>query len=384
MELENQYSGWVGRRPIQIVSGKGALVYDAEGKEYIDCIGGNGVAITGHSHPKIVQAIKNQAEKLIVCPTILYNEVRGQLYKRLAEVTPPGLTKSFLGNSGAEAVEAALKLARRHTGKIEIIAMKNGFHGRTMGALSVTWNPKYRKPFQPLIPGISHVPFGNVEAVTNAITKQTAAVIVEPIQGEAGVIIPSNTYLKELREICNAHDVLLIFDEVQTGWGRTGKLFAGHGHWDVIPDIMTLSKAIAGGIPMGAMIAKNEIFDSLKTGEHFSTFGGNPLSCAAALASIDVIQNEKLVEKSAENGAYLLEQLRSHLKGKKTIREIRGKGLFIAIEMKFKVVPILKRAISEGVLLLTSGLNTIRMLPPLVISRKQIDQVVNVLEKIIE
>lgn len=369
---------------MQIVSGKGAILYDAQGNEYIDCIGGNGVAITGHCHPKIVQAIKEQAEKLIVCPTILYNDVRGRLYERLAQITPPALTKTFLSNSGAEAVESALKLARRHTQRTEIIAMKKGFHGRTMGALSATWNPKYRKPFQPLVPDIKHVTFGDIDSIKEAISEKTAAVLVEPIQGEAGVIIPPDDYLKELRELCTKHDALLIFDEVQTGFGRTGKLFAGYGHWNVVPDIMTLSKAIAGGVPMGAMIAKAEIFDSLKTGEHYSTFGGNPLAAAAALASIDVILSEELVEQSEKNGKYLLNQLQERLSSKKTVREIRGRGLFVAIELKFKVVPILKQAISEGVLFLTSGLTIIRMLPPLIITQQQINRVVEVLEKTID
>ncbi|MFX0133185.1 MAG: aspartate aminotransferase family protein, partial [Candidatus Hodarchaeota archaeon] len=268
---EDIYSGWVSKRPIEIIRGKGVYLYDKNGNEYIDCIGGNGVAIIGHSHPKLVEAIKKQAEKLIICPTLLYNDVRAKLYKKLAEITPDPLLKSFLSNSGAESVECAIKIAKRYTGKPEIIAMKHAFHGRTSGALSATWNPKYKKPFEPLVPKFKHVPFGDVEAIKNAISEETAAIIVEPIQGEAGVIIPPTNFLKELREVCNEKNVLLIIDEVQTGFGRTGKLFASFGHWGVVPDILCLAKAVSSGIPMGVTIAKPKIFDSIKPGEHYST-----------------------------------------------------------------------------------------------------------------
>ena len=258
--LEDTYSGWIAKRPIEIVKGKGVYLYDKSDNKYIDCIGGNGVAIIGHSHPRLIEAIKKQAEKLIICPTLFYNEIRAKLYKKLAEITPDPLLKSFLSNSGAESVECAIKLAKRHTGKPEIIAMKHAFHGRTSGALSATWNPKYKKPFEPLVPKFKHVPYGNIGAIKKNITEETAAIITEPIQGEAGVIIPPNDFLKELREVCDENNIILIIDEVQTGFGRTGKLFACYGHWNVVPDILCLAKAVSGGIPMGVTIAKPEIY----------------------------------------------------------------------------------------------------------------------------
>ncbi|MHA1380423.1 MAG: aspartate aminotransferase family protein [Candidatus Helarchaeota archaeon] len=382
-KLEDTYSGWVSKRNIEIIRGKDIFLYDKDGKEYIDCIGGNGVAIIGHSHPKLIEAIKKQVEKLIICPTILYNDVRAKLYKKLAEITPAPLSKSFLSNSGAEAVEAALKLAKRHTGKPEIIAMKHAFHGRTHGALSATWNPKYRKPFEPLLPKFKHVSYGDIVAVKNGITDETAAIIVEPVQGEAGVIIPPPEFLKELREVCDDKDILLIFDEVQTGFGRTGKLFAGYGHWNVVPDIMCLAKAISGGIPMGVTIAKPDVFDSLKPGEHYSTFGGNPLACAAALASIDIIIGEKLPEKSEKNGKYFLEQLKLRLEGNRLLREIRGLGLMIAIELRLKVKQYLIEAIKKGVLFLTSGKTIFRLMPPLTIKKSEINNILDVIEQIL-
>ncbi len=383
-KLEDTFSGWVSKRPIEIVRGKGVYLYDANGKEYIDCIGGNGVCIIGHGHPKLVEAIKKQAEKLIICPTILYNDVRARLYRKLAEITPDPLSKSFLSNSGAESVECAIKLAKRHAGKPEIIAMKRAFHGRTHGALSATWNPAYKKPFEPLVPKFKHVSYGDVEAVKESISPETAAIILEPVQGEAGVIIPPPGFLKGLREICDDEKILLIFDEVQTGFGRTGKLFAGHGHWNVVPDIMCLAKAVSGGIPMGVTIAKPEVFDSLKPGEHYSTFGGNPLASAAALASIDIIIGEKLPEKSEKNGKYFLDQLKSRLEGNELIREIRGLGLMIAIELRTKVKKYILDALKKGVLFLTSGKTTIRMLPPLIIEKSEIDKIINVIEQILK
>ncbi|MFX1449883.1 MAG: aspartate aminotransferase family protein [Promethearchaeota archaeon] len=381
---EDIYSGWVSKRPIEIIRGKGVYLYDKNGNEYIDCIGGNGVAIIGHSHPKLIEVIKKQAEKLIICPTLFYNDVRSKLYETLAEITPDPLSKSFLSNSGAESVECALKLAKRHTGKPEIIAMKQAFHGRTAGALSATWNPKYKKPFEPLVPKFKHVTYNDIVAVKNSLTEETAAIILEPVQGEAGVIIPSENYLKELRELCNDKNILLIIDEVQTGFGRTGKLFASYGHWNVTPDILCVAKAISGGIPMGATIAKPEIFDSIKTGEHYSTFGGNPFASAAALASIEIIIGEKLPEKAEENGKYFLNQLKIRLGENRLIRDIRGIGLMIAIELRLKVKKYLLAALQKGVLFLTSGKTTIRILPPLILEKREIDRIIDVLEEILK
>ncbi len=238
IELENKYSPSIfPKRPIVIIKGEGTLVWDIDGKEYLDCVGGNGVCLIGHSHPKLVKAIEKQAKKLITCPYIFYNDQRANLFEKLAKSTPKRLEKTFLSNSGAEAVECSIKVARKYTGKKRIIAMKRGFHGRTLGALSATWNPKYRNPFEPLVPGFSHVPFGDLEAAKKAIVDDTAAILTESVQGEAGIIPAPEGFLAGLRELCDSKDILLIIDEVQSGLGRTGEFLACN-HWNVVPDIL--------------------------------------------------------------------------------------------------------------------------------------------------
>ncbi len=371
------------KRPVVIVRGKGALLWDAEGREYIDCVAGHGVSITGHCHPKIVEAIKMQAEKLITCSGILYNDVRAELVEKIAKIVPKGLTRSFLSNSGTEAVECAIKVARRYTGKKEIIAMTKGFHGRTLGALSATWEKKYREPFEPLVPGFNHVRFGDAEEVREAINENTAAVLVEPVQGEAGVNPAPDGYLKELREICDEKDVLLIFDEVQTGFGRTGEMFACM-HWGVTPDIMTMAKGIAGGVPMGATVAKEEVMNSLKESEHASTFGGNPLACATANATIDVIIEEKLPQRSKELGLHLKGKLETIRENSKAVKEVRALGLMIGVELRFRVKDYVLKSLEKGLLVLTSGLTILRLLPPLVIEKEQIDKTAEILAEVLE
>jgi len=379
--LEETYSGWVVRRPLQIVSGKGVIVKDINGKEYIDCVGGNGVCITGHSHPKIIQAINDQASKLITSPTIFYNDVRAKLYENLARITPKSLTKSFLCNSGTESVECAIKLARKATGKLEIIAMKRGFHGRTLGALSATWNPKYRKPFLPPESEIKHVRYGDIQDLKENISEKTGAILLEAIQGEGGIIIPPEGYLKEVRQVCNDDNILLIIDEVQTGFGRSGKMFACE-HEGIEPDVMTMAKGIAGGIPMGATIAKAEIFDKLKPGEHYSTFGGNPLACAAANTTIDIIESEELLKNSSELGKKLLTGLKDSLLNKKIVKDVRGRGLFIAIELRVKNREFVLKALNEGLLCLTSQKTILRLLPPLVITEAQVEKIIKIMNDI--
>ncbi len=379
--LEETYSGWIIKRPIQLISGKAALVKDINGKEYIDCVGGNGVCITGHSHPKIIQAINEQSSKLITCPTIFYNDQRAKLYENLARITPKSLKKTFLSNSGTESVECAIKLARKATGKFEIIAMKQGFHGRTLGALSATWNPKYRKPFISPSSEIKHVRYGDIQDLKENISEQTGAVLLEAIQGEAGVIIPPEGYLKEVRELCSDNNILLIIDEVQTGFGRSGLMFACE-HEKIEPDIMTMAKGIAGGIPMGATIAKSEVFDELKPGEHYSTFGGNPLACAAANTTIDIIESENLCENSRELGNKLLEGLQNSLLSKKIVKDVRGKGLFVAIELRIKNKEFVLKALNEGLLCLTSQKTILRLLPPLIITETQVQTIIEIMNKI--
>ena len=369
--------------PITIVKGKGALLWDKEGKEYIDFMGGYGVSIIGHCHPRVVNAIKEQCEKLITCHGSLYNDKRAEFLEKIVNITPKTLEKAFLCNSGAESVECALKLALKYTGKTEVVAMKRGYHGKTLGALSATWNMKYRKPFRQVIPpNVKFVPFGDAEALRETVSNNTAAVIVEPIQGEGGVNIPPNGYLTEVQEICREKDVLLIVDEIQTGLGRTGKLWACQ-HWKVEPDVMCLAKGIAGGVPMGVTLARREVMDSLKVGEHTSTFGGNPLACAAASATIDVLISEKLPERAAELGNFFIEELRGLQDEFKVVRDVRGLGLMVGLESRFDVHNILMKALDYGLILLYAGRNVLRFLPPLVISREQIQRGITVLRELL-
>jgi acetylornithine/LysW-gamma-L-lysine aminotransferase len=371
------------KRPIVITRGKGALVWDIKGKEYIDCTGSYGVCIVGHSHPKVVEAVRKQAETLISCHASFYNDARSELLQKITQIAPKSLNKVFLANSGAEAVECAIKLARKFSGKPEIIAMMGAFHGKTMGALSATWDRKYREPFKPLVPEFKHVPPDNLEKVREAITEKTAAILVEPIRGEGGIRVPSNGFLPGLREICDETDVLLIFDEVQTGFGRTGKIFACE-HWNVVPDILCLAKSVAGGLPLGITIAKENIMSSLNVGEHTTTFSGNPLVCAAACAAIDVLVEEKLPERAAMLGRYFKEKLEDLQARHKIVREVRGLGLMIGIEFRFDVLNMILKSMERGVLILDAGRNILRFLPPLVIEREHIDRVIDILDTVME
>lgn len=362
------------RQPITLTRGKGSLVHDINGKEYIDCVAGIAVNNVGHCHPKVVKAIRDQAEKLIHVSNLYYTDVQADLAEQLVSVT--GMDRVFFCNSGTEAVEAAMKLARVTTGKKDFIATERSFHGRSMGALAVTYKSAYRTPFKPLIQDEMFVPYNDAQAVSDAITEDTAAVIVEPIQGEGGIRVPSDKYLKKVRRICDENDTLLIFDEVQTGFGRTGKWFCKE-HSGVEPDIMTMAKAIGGGFPMGALAAKEGI--SFKKSEHAATFGGGPLACAASLASIEAIREEKLVERSARMGVYFRKCINElSLDG---FVELRGRGLMIGLELDRKCADIVDYARERGVLLNCTSESVLRLAPPLVITKEQIDTVVDVLEQ---
>lgn len=378
ISIEDQVtSGVYAKREVVIVRGQGALLYDEQGREYIDCVGGQGVANLGHAHPLIAEAIAAQARTLISCPEMFYNDRRAELMARLTQLT--GLGRAFLCNSGAEAVEAALKFARASTARSEIVAALRGFHGRTLGALSATGNKKYREPFEPLLPGFVHVPYNNLEKLEEAISERTAAVILEVVQGEGGVYPGTREFLQGAQALCHKYGALFILDEVQTGFGRTGKMFALE-HFDLQPDLLCVAKSIAGGVPMGAVLIGERV-GSLSPGMHGSTFGGNPLACAASLAALDVLQRERLPERAAELGEYLiarLKEIQSPL-----IREVRGLGLMVGIEIKQKVAPYLQALMERGVLALSAGLTVIRLLPPLVISRRQIDTVVEALEQVL-
>jgi LysW-gamma-L-lysine/LysW-L-ornithine aminotransferase len=371
------------RKQVAIVRGSGATVYDSEGREYVDCAGGYGTCIVGHSHPRVVEAISRQAHELISCHASTYNDARAEFLQKLLSITPSGLDRAYLGNTGAEAVEFAIKVARKSTGRRIILAMKGGYHGKTHGALSATWDSKYRKNFEPLLPDFVHVPYGDVDAAKTAISRQTAAVIVEPVQGEGGVRVPPPDWLPLLRDLTRDTGALLVADEVQTGFGRTGRMFACE-HFGVTPDVLCLGKGVASGLPVGIVVAGEEVMNSMSLGEHTSTFGGNPVVCASGSATIDVLLEEKLVENAKIVGSYFKEKLASLQKELRIVRDVRGFGLMVGVEMRFDILQILQGLLSTGVLALDAGRNVLRFLPPLCLSTKQVDQVIIALRRILE
>ncbi|MCY3866277.1 MAG: aspartate aminotransferase family protein [Chloroflexi bacterium] len=379
-DLENRHgSGAYGKRPTALVRGEGVYAYDQLGNRYLDATSGQGVAALGHCHPAVINAIGEQAATLITCHESFYNDRRAALYQLLASVTPADLKRFFLCNSGAEANEGALKVAKLLTGRDGIVAAKRSFHGRTTGALSLTWTQKYRKPFQEWLPTVDYVAFNDIEAARHAITEATAAVVVEPIQGEGGVHPADDEYLGALRERCDQTGAMLIIDEIQTGFGRTGRWF-GFEHAGIVPDIISIGKAIAGGLPMGA-VCWRDAHGPIDRATHGSTFGGNPLACAAALAAVGAIRDEGLVEQARVNGEWFIEELSSlNLRG---VRQARGRGLMIGLELRGRVTPILKALQEQGVLALPAGLNTLRLLPPLIISREQLSVVAGAIDAVL-
>jgi acetylornithine/N-succinyldiaminopimelate aminotransferase len=364
------------RQPLVIERGTGAIVTDTDGNDYIDCAAGIAVNSVGHCHPRVVNAIKAQAEKLIHTSNLYYTEIQASLAERMTKLT--GMERLYLTNSGAESNESAMKLARKVTGKKGFISTKNAFHGRTMGSLSVTWKESIRQPFEPLIDGVTFVDYGDVNAIARAVTADTAAVIVEPIQGEGGVNVPPDDYLVAVRELCTERDIVLIVDEVQTGFARTGKWFACE-HANIIPDVMTLAKGMGGGFPVGAMMSR-EAFQ-FAPGDHGGTQSGNPLACAAALATIDVIESEHLVEQSRSKGE-LLKKLLGGIESPYTV-DVRGRGLMVAYESSRSVVPVVDFARKNGVLLNNTSENVLRFVPPLVIAKEQIETAIAVVERAI-
>jgi acetylornithine/LysW-gamma-L-lysine aminotransferase len=376
LELKHT-SGVYVKRPLTLVRGEGALVWDDQGREYIDCVGGQGAANLGHANTAVAAALAAQARRLIACPEMFPNDQRAALMARLSALT--GLRRVFLCNSGTEAVEAALKFARAATGRTEIVAARRGFHGRTLGALSATWNRAYRQPFEPLVPGFRHVPYNNLDALAQAVGENTAAVLLEVVQGEGGVYPGTTEYLQGAERLCRERGALFILDEVQTGFGRTGKMFAFE-HYDLRPDLLCLAKSIAGGVPMGATLIGERV-GPLPAHSHGSTFGGNPLACAAALAALDEMERLALPARAAEQGAYFLAQLRQVRAP--LIREVRGLGLLVGVELRQKAAPVLQALMERGVLALSAGLNVIRFLPPLVIRRDQLDRVVEALAQVV-
>ncbi len=380
---EDQFMGNLYQRfPVTVEKGKGSHVWDVDGKEYIDCMGGYGVALVGHQNERVVKAIKEQVDKIITVHSSLYNKTREEFLKILIGLAPKNLTQVHLNNSGAEAIEAAIKFARKFTGKKGMVAMKGSYHGKSFGALSLTFHPKYRKAFQPLVEKVSFASFGDIESLRSVIDDDTAFVILEPIQGESGIIVAPDGFLQDVRKLCDEKGILLIFDEIQSGLGRTGRLWACD-HWNTAPDIMCLAKGIAGGVPMGATLVRADILAIINKGEHSSTFGGNPLSCAAGIAALKALTEDGLVENSEKMGKIFREGL-ERLKEKHTIiREIRGKGLMIGVELKFDVRDILMNLIKDGILMLYSGRNILRILPPLVISEEDITKVLQSLDSVL-
>jgi LysW-gamma-L-lysine/LysW-L-ornithine aminotransferase len=380
---EDNYLGNLYQRfPINISKGKGAIVWDVSGNEYIDCMGGYGVALIGHCNDRVVNAIKNQSEKLITCHMSIYNNVRLEFLEKMSKISPKKLSKIFFSNSGAESTEAALKFSRKFTGKSGIIAMSGGYHGKTFGALSVTHNEKYRKSFQPLLEGVKFVPYSNPSKMEESLDDSIGTVIIEPIQGETGIIVPSDGVLQQIRKICDQNNLILIFDEIQTGLGRTGRMWAGE-HWSTTPDIMCLAKGIAGGLPMGLTLCKPEILDAMKVGEHSSTFAGNPLSCSAGIATIESIIEENLVENAAKVGNIFKNGLFQLKENHRIVRDVRGLGLMLALELRFDIKDILFDGIKEGLLMLYSGRNIIRLLPPLVLDEVKVAKTLSIMDKLL-
>jgi LysW-gamma-L-lysine/LysW-L-ornithine aminotransferase len=383
LKSEDEYLANLYQRfPLNIAAGKAAKLWDTSGNEYIDCMGGYGVALVGHSNDRIIKAIKDQAEKIIACHMSVYNDTRLNFLEKLSSIAPVGLTKTFFGNSGAEAVEAALKFSRKYTGRAGIIAMSGGYHGKTFGALSVTYNEKYRKSFMPLLGNVKFVPYNDPSKLEETIDDNIGTIILEPIQGETGIIIPRDGLIQQIRQICNRHKLVLIFDEIQTGLGRTGKMWAGE-HWNTLPDIMCVAKGIAGGVPMGLTLAKPEIMEVMTIGDHSSTFAGNPLACAAAVATLDVISEDKLIDNALRVGKYFKDGLLVLSDRHKIIREVRGLGMMIGVELRFDVKDILFDGIKNGLLMLYSGRNIIRLLPPLVMDEAIVSEALKTIDQLL-
>ncbi len=370
---EEILGGMIARRGTTVMSrGEGCWIWDTDGQRYLDLTSAQGVALLGHGHPALVEALSTQAAQLINCPSFFYNDTRAKFSAALVELLPSHLNHLFLSNSGAEAVDGAIKFARLATGRTRIVSTMRSFHGRTIGAASVTWEPKYRKKLGPLL-DVDFVPYGNLEKLATALTPDTAALILEPVQGEGGVNMTTREFLQGAQALCRQQGTLLLVDEIQTGFGRTGRWF-GHQHFDLEPDIICMAKGIAAGFPMGAIAYTDRIREMLFLGAHGSTFGGNPLACAAGLAALRTYQDEALIERSARMGALLMDRLKSALDGRIIVREIRGLGLMIGIELRQKVGKYLKALMEDHhVLALPAGSNVLRLLPPLIISEEEIE-----------
>ncbi|HEX6532517.1 MAG TPA: acetylornithine transaminase [Nitrospira sp.] len=375
------------RQPISIVRGRGAKVYDLEGREYVDFVGGIAVNLLGHGHPDLVLAIQKQAAQLIHTSNLYYTEPQVKLAQMLVDHS--FADRVFFCNSGAEANEAAIKLARRYShekygaGRFEIITMKQSFHGRTMATLTATGQDKVQKGYEPLVPGFSYVTFNHLSELEQAVTDKTAAIILEPIQGEGGVHVASREYLKGVRELCTQRDILLIFDEVQTGMGRTGTLFA-YEQLGVQPDVMTLAKGLGGGVPIGACLATAPVANAFTPGSHASTFGGNPLACAAALAVLRVLLEGRVLDQARRMGEYLGKGLSECKDRHHIVRDVRGLGLLQGMEVEMDAKTVVGNCLKRGFLVNAAGEHVLRFIPPLIISQPDIDRLLEVLSQIFD
>lgn len=373
------------RFPVVLVKGSGAKVLDINGKEYLDFIAGIAVCNLGHSHPKVVSVLKEQLDQLTHVSNLYYTEPQAQLAKLLVDNS--FADKVFFCNSGAEANEAAIKLARKYAHenmdkeRFELITMKDSFHGRTMATITATGQEKFQFGFTPLLEGFTYVPFNDLKALEEAISQKTCGVMLEPIQGEGGVNIPDENYLASVRDICDRHGILMILDEVQTGIGRTGKLFA-YEYSGITPDIMTLAKGLANGFPVGAMLATDKVAKTFVPGNHASTFGGNPLAMAAANAVVSIILQEGVLDNCQKIGGYFQSQLKKLQQKHKIINEIRGKGLIIAASLNVEAVNIVNGCLDKGLLINSTGGKTLRFVPPLIIKEKEVDQAINILDEV--
>jgi acetylornithine/N-succinyldiaminopimelate aminotransferase len=373
------------RFPIVLSHGSGMKVWDMEGKQYLDFLAGIAVNALGHNHPRLVETISQQAAKMIHISNLFYSESQANLAEKLVKLFG-GSAKVFLGNSGAEANEGALKLARKYateqkTGKFEIITTMHSFHGRTLAALTATGQPKYQEGYGPLPGGFKYAPYNDLTSIKNLVTDKTCAIMVEPIQGESGIHVGTQDYLEGLRQLCDANGILLIFDEIQTGIGRTGKMFAFE-HYGVRPDIVTLAKALGGGVPIGAIIAQDHVAEAFKPGDHGSTFGGNPLACAAALTTLDVIAKDDLLTNAIVVGDYFQEKLRALQQNYAAIVEVRGKGLMIGAQLSFPGRPVVEAVLQHGAIINCAGGNVLRFVPPLIATKADVDALIVILDKV--
>ncbi len=376
--------GTYARVSIVIVKGKGLKVWDLDANEYLDFFPGWAVSGLGHCHPMVVNAIRNYLKKIIHVPNNYYNMLQGRLAEKIIEHSFEG--KAFFCNSGAEANEAAIKLVRAYgafRNRYEIITMQNSFHGRTLATLTATGQTKYQKGFAPLPVGFQSVPFNDIGALKNAITDRTIAIMLELIQGEGGINVAHEDYISKVRRVCDEKDMVLIFDEVQTGMGRTGRMFCFE-HYGVRPDVMTLAKALGGGIPIGAMVASKKFQDVFKPGMHASTFGGSPIACSASLAVFDAIKREGLLQKTREMGAYLFQRLGELKERKSIIKEIRGKGLMIGMELLIEGKQIVEACFKERLLINCAHGNVLRLMPGMIVTKRQIDRAVEILDRVIK